>query len=181
MRNQSVAMPKSLLLIGIFLIAGLISVKANSQESSGSTGFSIYLIRHAEKQSTQQDPALTTCGIQRANQYAADFSAVELQAVYSSDYLRTRQTANPIASHQQLQLVVYDPRQLKDLATRLISEQRTALVVGHSNTTAVLAGMLANQELGEFSETEYDRIYRVDFKKGQRNITLTRQEFTCSL
>ncbi|WP_171022403.1 SixA phosphatase family protein [Thalassotalea litorea] len=142
--------------------------------------YSLYLIRHAEKQIDKTDPALTNCGMQRSEQYAKDFKAISLDAIYSSDYRRTQQTAAPTAKQKQLPISSYDPKQLEAIAKQLLSNKQSALVVGHSNTTGVLAGILTGQKLTEFSEQEYDRVYVVEINNGQGTLTLTRQKFNCA-
>ncbi|QDP02505.1 phosphoglycerate mutase family protein [Thalassotalea sp. PS06] len=181
-------MPSLKLLKPATMLAGLLAIYlpihtslAFNDKANNENEYSIYLIRHAEKKTDKTNPDLTRCGHSRARQYAMDFNDVSFNAIYSSDYKRTVNTAKPVAESKELAITHYDPRQLKTFSEQLIKQEQTALVVGHSNTTAVLAGMLSGQELSEFSESEYDRIYRVEIKGGQSILTLTRQEFTCPL
>ncbi len=122
----------------------------------------IYLIRHAEKASNAKDkrnPPLSDCGIKRAHSLATLFKDIDLKAVYSTDYLRTQLTAKPVAIDKNLKVLSYKPRELKLFAQQLIFKQQNALVVGHSNTTNVLAGYLVGKELEQINEKIYDRVY----------------------
>jgi len=119
-----------------------------------------YLVRHAEKTAEKPDPALTEAGAKRAQDLAARLSTVPLAAIYSSDYRRTRDTAAPIAAEKGLNVALYNPGLLPEFAEDLRAQKGHILVVGHSNTTPVLAGLLGGQEGEEIVEaTEYDRLY----------------------
>ena len=142
----------------------------------------VYLVRHAEKDlegGDARDPGLLPCGIRRAQHLADMLAGIELGAVYSTDFRRTRLTAEPSLGSRQLTLQLYDPRDLDELAQRLLSRQEDALVVGHSNTTSVLAGKLAGLELGELGEHEYDRLYQVVISPGAVKLQLLYQAFPC--
>lgn len=125
----------------------------------------LYLVRHAEKLSGG-DPALSEDGMARASRLAAQFADVPLQAVYSTDTRRTRQTAEPVAANHGLTVILYDANDLEGLAQTLKSRGRTALVVGHSNTTPDLVRLLGGA--AEYMpESDYERLYRVSPASGE--------------
>lgn len=119
-----------------------------------------YLVRHAEKTKDKNDPALTEAGAKRAQDLALRLKGVPLTTIYSSDYKRTRDTAAPIAAAMNLELILYDPRDLENFSKDLLMETGHILVVGHSNTTPQLSALLGG-ESGEpiVEATEYDRLY----------------------
>lgn len=120
----------------------------------------VFLVRHAEKESGD-NPALTAEGQQRALQLADLLEAVELDAVFSTKYRRTELTADPVAVSKGLPVMDYDPRDLPAFAKKLQKEfqGKTVLVVGHSNTTPTLAGLLdGTQSYPAFEESEYGNI-----------------------
>lgn len=119
-----------------------------------------YLVRHAEKTKDKKNPALTQAGLNRANDLAARITDVPLIKIYSSDYKRTLETAAPVAKIKNLDVVIYDPRELGDFSKSLLAESGHILIVGHSNTTPSLSGLLGG-EMGEpiTEATEYDRLY----------------------
>ncbi|WP_068545023.1 histidine phosphatase family protein [Thalassotalea crassostreae] len=141
--------------------------------------FTIYLVRHAEKLSDTSDPKLTQCGIDRAVHLNNQLINVPLSAIYSSDYQRTKMTAAPLVANHNVDLSIYDPRELDAFSKKLIKLKTTALVVGHSNTTAVLAGLLANESLPAFDESIYDRLYQVTFIDGKPHLQLLQMSFVC--
>lgn len=138
----------------------------------------IYLVRHAEKvtgNADLRDPPLTAAGRERAKALARVLSAQPLQAIYSSDYQRTRETAVPVAAQQQVSLTLYDPRALADLAADLCHSTGVALVVGHSNTTPQLVALLGGDGGSAIDEaSEFDRLYLVVRSGGQVSSFLMR-------
>ena len=141
--------------------------------------FTVYLVRHAEKQTDKNDPPLSECGVKRAQGLAQLLSSVNLKHVYSSDYKRTLSTAAPVANSQNLAVELYDPKKLEKIKTTLLNLKQDVLVVGHGNTTAVLAGMLAKQELEETTYTSYDRVYQVVIYNNTGRVHLLHDTFKC--
>ena len=141
----------------IFLFACCFIGNANA--SNEDTSYTLYLVRHAEKQQDgSRDPELTEVGKARSERLATWFKDKDIKDIWSSDYKRTRDTAKPLVSRLGLELTIYDPRDLADLVVQLQHNQRTALVVGHSNTTPELARLLCDCFIADMDESEYDRL-----------------------
>ncbi len=131
----------------------------NATASDKDSGYTLYLVRHAEKQSDgSRDPALTQSGTNRSVQLANWFQNKDITAIWSSDYKRTRDTAKPSVTGLGLELSIYDPRDLPDLVQELSHQRRTALIVGHSNTTPELARLLCDCSIADMDESVYDRL-----------------------
>lgn len=170
-------MKKYFILAFLFLIP-LSQVIAQETEDI----FTIYLVRHAEKDlsaGTPTDPPLTACGKERAQNLSAFLQEVSLHAIYSTDYSRTQSTAMPTAIDKKLEIQEYNANDLDAFAKVLIDAKQNVLVVGHSNTTAVLAGFLVGEELESFSESIYNRIYQVTMYKKCGKLQLFHTAFTC--
>jgi phosphohistidine phosphatase SixA len=163
----------------IFLILGLqYGVSAQNRNEL----FTIYLVRHAEKNMTADnysDPPLTPCGQQRAKSLDSFLEDVNLDAVYSTDYDRTRSTALPTALTKELEIKLYNSNELEDFSKLLNDCKQDALVVGHSFSTGVLAGLLTDQELEAFDLSIYNRIYQVVFYKNTGRLHLLHTAFDC--
>ena len=142
--------------------------------------FTIYLVRHSEKDSTSNNPALTPCGEQRSENLENFLRDVPLDAVYSTDYIRTKNTALPTAMSKKLEIMEYNPEELKDFSKLLIENKQDALVVGHSNTTGVLAGLLVGEEIGEFDLAIYNRVYQVVIYQNSGRLHLFHTAFDCN-
>ena len=131
----------------------------NTTASDKDSGYTLYLVRHAEKQSDgSRDPALTEIGKNRSEQLAVWFQDKGITEIWSSDYKRTRDTAMPLVTGLGLELSIYDPRNLPDLVKELSHQRRTALIVGHSNTTPELARLLCDCFVEDMDESEHDRL-----------------------
>jgi broad specificity phosphatase PhoE len=149
----------------------------------GDDTYSVYLIRHAEKDRSNpedRNPKLNACGFERAQRLADIFQSIDLRDVYSSDYERTRDTASPTAVAKNLAVEIYDPANLNEILQRLRAIKQNALVVGHSNTTNVLAGLLAGVDLPSINDAEYDRLYQVVISNDDSTLQLLHQAFACS-
>ena len=157
-------------------------VPSSIAAQDGDGMFTIYLVRHAEKQSDSNDPPLTECGVERSESLSTLFDAVPFDAVYSTDYKRTQSTALPTATDQGLKIQSYEPDALGENRGRAASPKRSKmrLVVGHSNTTAVLAGLLVGEEMGAFDESIYNRVYQVVVSKDDRRLHVLHTSFDCS-
>lgn len=107
-----------------------------------------YLIRHAEKDQsdkTNRNPHLTEKGRKRAENWSTILKNVKFDAVYSTDYNRTKETATPTAKANGLELKFYDPRNMDMVKFKKDTKGKTVLIVGHSNTTP----MFTNRLLGK--------------------------------
>ena len=124
-------------------------------------GVVVYLVRHAEKLDDSRDPPLNAAGQARAAALAVMLKDAGVTHVWSTDFLRTRHTAEPAAAMAGLEVASYDPRDLAAFATRLWMIPGRHLVVGHSNTTPQLVTALGGQAGSAIEESEYDRLYVV--------------------
>jgi len=126
-------MKKNILVICFFLI----SILSHSQEIT-----TYYFIRHAEKlrvDKTERNPNLNLKGFKRAEAWKEVFSNISFDAIYSTDYTRTKLTAKPTADSKNLPILIYNPRDMYSKAFQNQTKGKTILVVGHSNTTNVFA------------------------------------------
>lgn len=126
---------------------------------------SYYLIRHAEKDrsnSNNKDPHLTETGLLRAQKWANTLKHIAFDKVYSTDYNRTRETAQPVADVMQLEITYYDPRKiiLKQFLKDTNGEK--VLIVGHSNTIPNLVNSLIGKKKYDLIEdTNNSNLYMV--------------------
>jgi 2,3-bisphosphoglycerate-dependent phosphoglycerate mutase len=123
--------------------------------------FSIYLVRHEEKQAVLDDPKLTPCGQLRAEQIATMLEHTQIKHVYSTAYRRTVATAAPFAKQKQLTIQEYLPKKLSPFAQKLLKQKENVLVVGHSNTTPQLSALLSAFDVAALSEQQYRNLYQV--------------------
>ena len=159
----------SLMLAGVLLV----------QPCLASDNFTLYLVRHAEKQADSKNPPLTQCGKERAKQLATLLSTAEIKSVYSTSYQRTMSTAAPLAKQQQVAIKHYNPKQLEQFSLHLKLQKENTLIVGHSNTTPHLTQLLSGQKVAALSEKDYQNLYQVQFIAGKSQLTLLKQPLAC--
>ena len=170
----------------IFLFVFLIFVCSGSEDANAQNDkdiFTIYLVRHSEKDlatDNPSDPPLSLCGEKRSENLSDFLKDVHLDVIYSTDYVRTKSTARPTANAKGLEIEQYDARELKDFSQFLIDRQQDALVVGHSNTTGVLAGLLVGESRGAFDLDIYDRVYQVVVYKNKGRLHLLHLSIDCN-
>lgn len=150
----------------LFLLVFLISAcgaegeKAEGQKKEHS--LQVFLVRHAEKVDESHDPELTPAGYVRAATLAQTLHSAEIAYVHSTDFIRTRKTAEPLAAINGLEVMLYDPSDLKNLAAEIYRVGGRHLVVGHSNTTPRMVELLGGEPgLEMIANNEYDRLYLV--------------------
>jgi phosphohistidine phosphatase SixA len=146
--------------------------------AEGEKSFSVYLVRHAEKQSGKPGD-LTHCGKQRAEDLIEVLRSVDLEKVYSSDVLRSISTAKPIAAQRNLKIEMYDRSKLAEFSSQLLQQQKNAIVVGHLNTTPMLAGFMSGNKYDMIKGGDYSRIYQVVVVAGQTHVSILHQSFEC--
>lgn len=128
-----------------------------------------YFIRHAEKvrtDKTDRDPDLNIKGLKRAKKWSEVLANVSFDAVYSTNYNRTKQTAKPTADANKLPVLLYNPRKMYDEAFRANTKGKTVLVVGHSNTTPVFVNtILGTSKYKQIDDLNNANLYIVTVTK----------------
>lgn len=134
----------------------------------------VILVRHAEEAEPDgEDSVLSAEGVARADSLVAALRHVELAAVYTTQYRRTRDTGAAVARAQGVPLTVVEAVRplaafLDGLAARLKREHpgQTVLVVGHSNTTPQLIRALSGPALPSLDETDHARFFVLVLDEG---------------
>ena len=147
---------------GIFiLILGLLFPTQNLSASSEKVT-TLFLVRHAEKASDgSDDPVLAEKGRERADELMYILKHVKLDAIYSTPYRRTQQTALPTAKDKNLKIQQYKPGQ-KGFLDKVLNAHSggSVLIVGHSNTIPLLANeLLGDKVYDDLADTTYDNLF----------------------
>lgn len=146
-------MKKLLILLLIVFVSNLSFGQEIIETESQSTTY--YFIRHAEKNRSNKDdkdPALVINGKLRAAKWILVFEHINFDAIYSTDYNRTKQTALPTAEKNKLDLTLYNPSNIDTQSFLTDTKGKNVLVVGHSNTTP----MFVNKIIGEDKYPQID-------------------------
>jgi len=154
-------------LLGLFLFAF-----AGSNLFAQHRKLTVILLRHAEKDLSGGDdpnPGLSAEGKLRAQRLIQVINKYQPDAIYSSNYIRTRATAAPLARRRSMMIQIYDPRNLNQMNDLILSGKiKRIVVVGHNNTTPVLANLLIKQDkYKNLAESEYDKIWIIKIKRNK--------------
>jgi len=136
-------------------------------ESQATT--TVIFVRHAEKAAEPAgDPGLSPAGQLRVAELVRQLKDADvvagIDAVYSTPFRRTEETARPIAEALELPLNHYDAEDTEAIMEYIVKAHKgkIILVVGHSNTLPALIGnMGASKKVPPIADDEYDNIYIV--------------------
>lgn len=141
------------------------------------TSTQYFIVRHAEKELTQAgsammtaDPPLSPAGKVRAIELREELKDDNIRHIFSTNYLRTRETARPLSEMRGIQVRLYNSKDPMDsLVKKLSGLKGNVLIVGHSNTVddIVNALMGSRQIEKDLPETDYDNLFVVK-KKGKK-------------
>lgn len=131
---------------------------------------SYFIVRHAER-ATQgpnmsSDVPLSEAGQQRAQALKATLQNEKIDEIFSTNTIRTRSTAQPLADQLQKTVQIYGPGPDSAFIANLKSKSKNILIVGHSNTVDDVINMLCGKTVipTDLKETEYDNLFVVKMK-----------------
>ena len=168
-------------LIFIFFSIILISCeesqrKSGTQVKTDTQTTVYYLIRHAEKDTLNPkdpDPPLTDKGRKRAEKWAEIFKDIKFDAIYSTDFNRTRLTAEPSAKSNNLNIILYKPNDINIDTFKSETKGKTILIVGHSNSTPKFTNNLLDKKIyKQLDESVYGNLYIVTIIGNKANSQL---------
>ena len=137
-------------------------------QSAPDSATTFILVRHAETTGVGSNPGLSAEGQARANELNRILGHVELKAIYSTNFNRTIQTAQPVANSKGVTITTYDAFSPATFVESVIASfpKSAVLVVGHSNTTAsMLNAMLGSDTYTDLPESEFDNLFIVQVSK----------------
>lgn len=145
----------------VLLFSLIVPLQLMAQSSDGDLT-TIILVRHAEKVDESSDPDLSDAGYNRAEKLAEMFQRVSFDAVYSTNFKRTQETAKPIAEMNELEIQSYNSQNPSSQVNKWLEvhDGSTILVSGHSNSTPTFANTILGEDHFEssFDESDYGNI-----------------------
>ena len=164
-------------LISLLVSLAFLSCKQSTSKSgnSSSSSLEVYLVRHAEKQLTGENPALSEAGEKRTTVLANALEDISLDHIHSTSYTRTMKTVELTSKMHGLEIEKYDPRNLNKLVDKIKDQGGKHLVVGHSNTTTDVVKLLGGDPGTAIHEEEYDRMYIVKVSKNGKVNSIMRR------
>jgi phosphohistidine phosphatase SixA len=129
----------------------------------------IFLVRHAERADGGaqkgmmggDDPDLSAAGRARAQSLARMLKDAGITAIYTTEYKRTKQTAEPLAKVLGIEPTAIPSKDATSLGQKLKTVTGNVLVVGHSNS---VPGIIKDLGVGDsiaIADDEYDNLFVV--------------------
>jgi 2,3-bisphosphoglycerate-dependent phosphoglycerate mutase len=147
-----------------FLVLAILFTTVSTALAQNTT---VYIVRHAEKDLTDpntKDPKLTIEGLRRAKDLNALLEKEGIVAVYSTNYIRTIQTADPVAKRIKKNITIYDATNITDLVATVKERynSKSVLIIGHSNTILPMVSAFGgNTSISEIKDNEYRYLFKV--------------------
>ncbi|NCT85602.1 MAG: histidine phosphatase family protein [Comamonadaceae bacterium] len=126
----------------------------------------VVLVRHAERATEPVgNPALTPAGEQRAQALAQALAGLRVNAILTTQFRRTQDTAAPLARALGIQSQAIEARRggaaehVRAVADAVRAQTGVVLVVGHSNTVTAVLAELGGPRLAEICETSFQHAF----------------------
>lgn len=118
----------------------------------------VVLVRHADRQGTAD--ALSNAGVTRAQELAHVMAKSGITAIYTSEALRTQETAAPTAAALGLVPAAVAAADVVGLADRIRANQagQSVLVVGHSDSVPQVIAEFGGPAV-DIPADEFDNLY----------------------
>jgi broad specificity phosphatase PhoE len=123
----------------------------------------VILVRHAERTSNNGDLPLSEAGRSRAALLAHLLGHAGISHVFTSEMIRTRETAAPLATRLKLMPVTVPVAQSDELVAQLdqLPPGAVALVVNHGGPIPKIIQKLGAPPPPAIAEDEFDRLFVV--------------------
>ena len=134
----------------------MLALPATSQEMA-------FVIRHAEKEATGEDPALTAAGRGMAQDWSRMLTGSGVKVVMNTNARRSRETGNIIATAlgvEQVEVPMADIAGLFDLLT-FDYDQQAVLIIAHTETIPAILSRMGVREKVEIEDDDYRRLFLV--------------------
>lgn len=138
-------------LLLLWVISINLGCAVNSRSSDGDTATlprQVFLVRHAEREWEGEDPLLVGAGEARAQALAETLRDAGITRIITTQWRRTRATAEPLAKLLRLSpqvIPVFDGKARENVEEVAAAVRRykdeTVLIVGHVTVTGVIAAL----------------------------------------
>ena len=122
-------------------------------------GTTVILIRHGERLATPGDPHLSAAGKARAMLLLHVLDQANVSAIYTSEFIRTKETAEPLAT--KLGLSPIEATEAPHIKQNILMNHagETVLVVGHSDTVPEVIELLGDNSGHQIQDHEFDNMF----------------------
>ncbi|MCX7552167.1 phosphoglycerate mutase family protein [Xanthomarina sp. F2636L] len=156
----------------ILVFAGFTSFFSCAQKDNSQETTTYYFIRHAEKDrtdATNKNPHLTQIGIARAEKWRNILQHIPFDKIYSTDYNRTLETAQPTATKNGLEIIIYNDKETDINPFLNDTKGETVLIVGHSDTTPQFVNrILDSKKYKDIDDSNNGNLYIITIINGKK-------------
>jgi broad specificity phosphatase PhoE len=163
------------------IVLGLVCVRAAAAQQASTV---VIVVRHADKDTIPKaDPPLTAAGVARAKALAAALADAGVQAVITTELLRSRETARPLAEARGLTTTTVphgsDIAQHAQAVAAAVRKLRgkTVLVVGHGETVGPIIQALGGPPIPEVCAYEYSNLYTLVLDENDKAVRLIHSSY----
>jgi broad specificity phosphatase PhoE len=138
----------------------------------------VLVVRHADIDlpRTSPDPPLNNAGRLRARALAHAATAAGVTAIFTSEFARTKQTAEPLAARLGLRPQEASGTLIGDLLGA--PNGAVVLIVGHSNTIPeMIAALGVTPPMPRIEEPDFDNLFVVVTDPGTRQAALVHLKY----
>jgi len=130
-----------------------------------------YIVRHAEKLDSTPHSLLSAEGHRRAEVLRDSLIDKKIDLIYVSNLQRTRQTAQPLATAIDKDMIQYRHNAV-DSMVRVINSHRTknTLLVGHSGSIPGIILGVTGQKVEPITENEYNHFFIVKLTRSKAEL-----------
>ncbi|MFK7769854.1 MAG: histidine phosphatase family protein [Mariniblastus sp.] len=145
------------------LVASLIltmAASASAQEAPNPKSTTWIVVRHADREGRKDE--LNEAGKIRAAKLVEIATLLRVTEIYSTDWVRTKTTAQPTAEKLKLEVQIYKKHDAEALnALKVKHAGAVVMIVGHSNTVGPIVNGLGGK--GDFAvgHDDYDDLFIV--------------------
>ena len=108
------------------------------------------------------------------DQLAEVLKDVQNGIIYSSEFKRTQQTVNPLASVWNTNVKIHTAHDPEGQIERALSHcGKTVIISGHSNTLPNLIGLFGIVDEITISDDQYGDLFQIQWKDGKPVLTVT--------
>ena len=141
-----------------------------------------YIVRHAEKAAPDAamsgDVPLSDAGRLRAEALKEELQNKKIRAIYSTNYIRTKSTAEPLSTTLGIPVTTYGPMPDTAFLRKLREEKGNVLIVAHSNTVDDVVNMLTGvKQYTDLNDSVYNHLYVVKVNRKGKVVNLQQRTY----
>jgi broad specificity phosphatase PhoE len=132
-------------------------------QTADSPPTTVLLVRHAEQAAQTGDPPLSADGQARAQALVHVVGDAGVTAVYATEFLRTQQTVQPLATYLGLPVNEVNADDVEGLVAQVLSEHagKVVLIAGHGPTVPAIIREFGGDPMPPIPGNEFDNLFIV--------------------